>query len=144
MSNEQMRYYLNNPLLKAARVQMEFESWQIEELVKCAQDPIYFAENYCQINNGDKGLHKIELYGYQPKLINTVMENNRVIALQPRQTGKCCSYKTTISIKNKYDGRVYEMLIGDFYEWRRLRRLVEERFGATTIQNPKRHANNQP
>lgn len=91
-TEEGMKYYLNNPYLKAAGVQMQFEPWQIEELIKCSKSVVYFAENYCHIVSGDKGRHKIEMYPYQPKLLEMFEKERRVIALLPRQMGK-----TTVS-----------------------------------------------
>ena len=40
-------FYNNNPNLKAAGVQINFTPEQIQEYIKCSQDPVYFIENYC-------------------------------------------------------------------------------------------------
>ena len=80
--------YLNNPLLKAAGVSIPFTSEQVEELIKCSKDPIYFIRNYCKIISLDKGLIDFELFGYQENFIKSMHNNNRVISMQPRQMGK--------------------------------------------------------
>ena len=40
--------YLGNPLLKKANTPIEFTQDQIEEISKCKQDPVYFANNLCK------------------------------------------------------------------------------------------------
>ena len=41
--------YLGNSNLKAAGVKINFSEKQIEEYMKCAQDPLYFIKNYVKI-----------------------------------------------------------------------------------------------
>jgi hypothetical protein len=81
-------FYLNNPLLKASSVPINFTQEQIEEVIKCTKDPIYFIKNYCKIISLDKGLINFELYEYQEKFILDMHNNNRIISMQPRQMGK--------------------------------------------------------
>ena len=45
MSNKSNKY-LGNSNLKAAGVNVNFSPEQIEEYVKCSQDPMYFIRNY--------------------------------------------------------------------------------------------------
>lgn len=80
--------YLNNPLLKAAGVNIPYTQEQILEYAKCAKDPIYFIKNYCKIISLDRGLIDFELFPYQEKFIMSMHDNNRVISMQPRQMGK--------------------------------------------------------
>jgi len=80
--------YLNNPLLKAAGVSIPYTHEQVEELIKCSKDPIYFIKKYCKIISLDRGLIDFELFGYQEKFIRSMHDNNRVISMQPRQMGK--------------------------------------------------------
>jgi hypothetical protein len=81
-------FYLNNPNLKAKNVPIPYSHEQIEEYLKCKNDPIYFVKNYCKIVSLDHGLITFELYDYQKRFINAIHENNRVISMQPRQSGK--------------------------------------------------------
>lgn len=83
-----MKYYLSNPLLKAANVNVPFTEEQIQEYIKCKNDPIYFITNYVKIISLDHGLIPFKLYGYQENFIKTIHEENRVISMQPRQHGK--------------------------------------------------------
>ena len=41
--------YLGNPLLKKANTTHEFTEDQVLEIVKCMNDPVYFANNYVKI-----------------------------------------------------------------------------------------------
>ena len=80
--------YLGNSNLKAAGVNVNFSPEQIEEYIKCAQDPLYFIKNYVKIVSLDKGLVPFEPYDYQEEMIKTIHENRFVIGKLPRQTGK--------------------------------------------------------
>jgi hypothetical protein len=87
LSNKSNKY-LGNANLKAAGVQVNFSPEQIEEYVKCSQDPLYFIKNYVKIVSLDKGLVPFEPYEYQERMIRTIHENRFVIGKLPRQTGK--------------------------------------------------------
>ena len=80
--------YLGNPLLKKANVKQEFTQENIEEFIKCKDDPIYFARNYIKIVSLDEGLTQFEPYDFQEKLINNFHNNRFNICKMPRQTGK--------------------------------------------------------
>ena len=80
--------YLGNPNLKKANTAFEFTATQIEEFIKCKDDPVYFAKNYIQIVSLDSGLVPFEPYDFQEKLITRFHENRFNICMMPRQTGK--------------------------------------------------------
>ena len=95
--------YLGNPLLKKANTPIEFTKEQIEEYIKCKDDPVYFAQNYVQIVTLDHGLQPFKTYDFQEKLINNFHENRFNICKMPRQTGKsttCVSYLLHYAIFN--------------------------------------------
>ena len=83
--------YNSNINLKAANVQVEFTPEQIQEYIKCSQDPIYFIENYCYIVTLDHGLQPFKLYECQKNKINVIHNNRRVILMEGRQQGKTTS-----------------------------------------------------
>ena len=56
--------------------------------MRCAADPIYFAEKYIQIVHVDRGLIPIILYDYQKDIINKISNNRRVTVVTSRQAGK--------------------------------------------------------
>ena len=82
-----------NPLLKSAREQVALTKEHIEELRKCMNDPVYFAEKYIKIVNIDTGLQNIKLYPYQKRLLKGLHENRQSIILSCRQSGK-----TTVTV----------------------------------------------
>ena len=49
MSND---VYLGNPLLKKANTPIEFTQEQIEEYIKCKDDPVYFTELCSDCDSG--------------------------------------------------------------------------------------------
>ena len=80
--------YLGNPLLKKANVAQEFTAEQVEEFIKCKEDPIYFASNYIKIVSLDEGLTQFKPYDFQEKLIKRFHDHRFNICKMPRQTGK--------------------------------------------------------
>jgi len=80
--------YLGNINLKPSGVKVQYTQEQVEEYLKCSQDPIYFIKNYIQIVSLDEGLVNFELYKYQENMVNTIHNNRFVIAKLPRQSGK--------------------------------------------------------
>ena len=95
--------YLGNPLLKKANTQIQFSQEQIEEYLKCREDPVYFAQNYVKIVTLDHGLQPFKTYDFQEKLINNFHNHRFNICKMPRQTGKsttCVSYLLHYAIFN--------------------------------------------
>lgn len=82
------KQYLGNAQLKAAGVALQFTKDQIEEYVKCADDPIYFIESYCKIVTLDHGMQPFKLYECQKKKVKIIHENRKVILMEGRQQGK--------------------------------------------------------
>ena len=80
--------YLGNPNLKKANVKVEFTQENIEEFIKCKENPVYFAKNYIKIVSLDEGLVNFNLYPFQEKLINNFHNERFNICKMPRQTGK--------------------------------------------------------
>lgn len=83
-----IRNYKNNPNLKGVGVQFIFTKEQIEERIKCLQDPIYFVEKYMKIVHVDRGLVPFDLYAFQKNLMTSYINNRFTIAKLPRQVGK--------------------------------------------------------
>ena len=80
--------YRDNPLLKKVGVEHKFTKEQIEEYVKCAEDPAYFCINYIKIVNVDEGLIPFKMWDFQKEMINLFKDNRFVITKCPRQVGK--------------------------------------------------------
>ena len=80
--------YLGNPNLKKAGTPIQFTKKQINEWVKCKNDPLYFACNYIQIISLDEGLVPFSMYDFQKKILMDFHKSRFNIAKLPRQTGK--------------------------------------------------------
>jgi len=85
---EEYRSYLGNRNLKRHGVEIDWTEDMVREFVKCANDPIYFAENYVQIVHVDHGLIPINLYDYQKEIIQKTTNNRRTCVVTSRQAGK--------------------------------------------------------
>jgi hypothetical protein len=80
--------YRDNPLLKRVGVEHQYTKEQVEEYMKCAQDPVYFCMNYIKIVNVDEGLINFSMWDFQKEMINLFKDNRFVITKCPRQVGK--------------------------------------------------------
>ena len=88
-------FYLGNPNLKKVGTEIQFTKDQIQEYLKCKEDPVYFARNYIKIISLDEGIVPFKMWDFQEELIESFHENRFNIAKLPRQTGKsttCVSY----------------------------------------------------
>ena len=61
--------YLGNPNLKKANTPIEFTKENIQEFLRCKDDPVYFANNYIKIVSLDEGLFPFKQYPFHKKLI---------------------------------------------------------------------------
>ena len=86
MASDQI--YLGNPLLKKANVATEFTKKQVEEYIKCKDDPIYFVKNHVKIVSLDEGLVPFKMWDFQEDIITKFHNSRFNIAKLPRQTGK--------------------------------------------------------
>ena len=85
------------------------------EIIKCANDIDYFANTYYTIISLKDGKTVIKTYPRQTELIQTMVEENRLVVLASRQTGKCILYDSLITVRNKRTGEVENVKIGDFF-----------------------------
>ena len=85
MSRDQ---YLGNPNLKKGHTKSRFSKEQIQEVLKCLDDPKYFISTYLKIVTIDKGLVPFEMYPFQEKMVDTFHDNRFTICKLPRQSGK--------------------------------------------------------
>ena len=100
MSND---IYLGNPLLKKANTSHQFTKKQVEEYVRCKNDPVYFAKNYVKIVTLDHGLQPFKLYDFQERLVKNFHNHRFNICKMPRQTGKsttCVSFLLHYAVFN--------------------------------------------
>lgn len=69
----------------------EFET-RIKNIAHSKRDIVWWAENFFYIVTLDKGLSKIQLYQRQKELLECIANNNRIVTLASRQTGKTTTY----------------------------------------------------
>jgi hypothetical protein len=80
--------YLGNPKLRKAYTQVAMTQHEIDEYIKCVNDPVYFTKNYVKIVVLGKGIQPFALYPFQEEMIQTFQRERFVICKIPRQSGK--------------------------------------------------------
>lgn len=113
----EIKGYNGNDLLKRTGVQIQWTPEMVNEYTHCATDIKYFIENYIKIITLDDGKTKFILRDYQENIIDTFEQEQRVILMLPRQSGKCCSPDTSVRLRNKKTGEIIETTIGKFYDF---------------------------
>ena len=81
-------YYRGSKQVPVAGAQYQFTAAMVEEIKKCKNDIVYFAENFFFIVSTDRGKEKIKLYEAQKKVLRSFVENRNVIVCSSRQIGK--------------------------------------------------------
>lgn len=89
--NNSNQGYRNNPKLKPPGIEIQYTKEQLEEYVKCANDPVYFCSKYVKVKTLDKGIMPFQLYDYQEEFVKQIHKNRFVISKWPRQSGKSTS-----------------------------------------------------
>ena len=88
MAKKKSDRYLNNNENLPISVEIKYTTEDLEEMRKCKEDIIYFAENYFYIVNLDEGRQKIKLYEPQKAAILKIVNNRRTVICASRQVGK--------------------------------------------------------
>jgi hypothetical protein len=83
-----LKGYLGNKNIRPKGLIYPYQQWEIEEIIKCSLDIIYFAEKYVKIVSLDSGLHLVKLRDYQKEFLLACVKNRKVISMQARQNGK--------------------------------------------------------
>ncbi len=81
-------YYRGSKNVPVAGAQYEFTAAMVNELRKCKEDIIYFAENFFYIVATDRGKEKIKLYEAQKRILRSFVDKRNVIVCSSRQIGK--------------------------------------------------------
>ncbi len=87
---------MRNPNIRRPGETSEYSPVQIADLKRCMVDPAFFFEAYVKIKHPMRGLVPFKLHEYQKRLLDALMNHDSVVALYPRQTGKCLFRTTTI------------------------------------------------
>jgi len=99
--NKKMSFF-GNKAIKKSNTLMRLSQIHIDEMKRCSDDINYFMQNYVRILTPKKGVSFPELRQYQAdflKILET-KENETILSLQPRQSGK--SVVTGIWLLHKF------------------------------------------
>ena len=86
-----MAVQLQGNLVKKAHKKIKYSDKMLADLAKCSDPdtgPMYFMENFLQIQHPTKGAIKFEPFKFQKNLVKNYHENRFSINMLPRQTGK--------------------------------------------------------
>ena len=98
--------------IKKPDLLFEYTAEEIQEVTKCAQDIIYFANNYCSCMQGGKGYQPLTLRDYQEDMLRNYSKNRFNICLSARQSGKCC-FNVTLTARQSENN--FHKYIEDVY-----------------------------
>ena len=90
-------YMKNTKLLKPELVYKRTKE-EIDDYIKCKQDPVYFASK-CYLMSAEGGLMQCKLRDYQIDYLRHLQKNNFSIFLSCRQSGKSLNLSSNILIK---------------------------------------------
>lgn len=102
-------------LFKKPNQETEFTPEQLQELKKCASDPVHFIKNYIKVQHPKKGSIPFDLYPFQEKMVDAFQNKRFNINLLPRQSGKCVSENTSINTFRKPKTKFKKFLLKVFY-----------------------------
>lgn len=98
---------------KASGILFDYTQDEVDEMRRCAEDVIYFANKYCFVMT-DEGVRNIKLRDYQIDILRAYQANNKVVFVAPRQIGKCFLFHNLLIIKDK--NNVNQLIsLGEFY-----------------------------
>lgn len=117
--------YNGNNLIKPSGVSIPYTAENIQEWIKCKDDPIYFIENYIKIVTLDNGLQPMRLYDFQKEIVTSILTTNRMISACARQLGKCVNKDTKYTIRNKKTGAVQSLSASEFHELCKAKKPIE-------------------
>lgn len=116
LSDEQ--YYLNNQNLPKGSSTYTWTPEMVQEIEKCRNDIVYFAEHYFFIN-GINGKEIINLFKRQKDILETIQSNKKTLLITSRQYGKCVPDRCRLDIRYKPLGISFSISIGNFFRFKR-------------------------
>jgi hypothetical protein len=82
-----MPFYEGKQFLRRGNIVFEYTNEEVTELARCANDIVYFAENYAVVMT-DNGVQQVKLRDYQKDMLRDFQNNRFNIVLASRQMGK--------------------------------------------------------
>ena len=96
-------------------IQLEYTEEHRNEILKCAADLIYFAENYFYIENLDDGEIKIQLHDCQKRVLGKLIDSRFFVLLASRQIGKCLQANELCKIRHKKTKEIQEIPVKEIF-----------------------------
>ncbi|HEY5236516.1 MAG TPA: hypothetical protein VIJ14_10085 [Rhabdochlamydiaceae bacterium] len=118
--------YLGNVNLKKAGVKLNLTPEHEAEFKRCANDIVYFCENYMKIISVDHGLVPFVPWDFQKEMLQASQENRFNLVCTARQMGKCLAVNSLITVRNKLTGVIYECKIDEFHQWQLFRKYYKD------------------
>ena len=117
--------YNGNKLLRHAGVAIAFTPEQVQEWIRCRDDPIYFVSKYVKIVTLDHGLQPMNPYEFQKEIITKALSVKKLLVKTARQNGKCVEKNTKYKVRNKITGEELELTAEEFHERIKRQNLLE-------------------
>ena len=113
--------FLGHENLRGVKEQYEVTKEQQQEFMRCAFDPIYFAEHYVYIKSNKKGMHLVKLFDYQKKALKIFSseeydDRENAIVLMPRQMGKCLRDTSKLAVRDVLSGEIMQVSISELFD----------------------------
>jgi len=105
----------NNTKLRKPRINFSYTKHEMDELRKCAADPLYFAGKYCKMFTED-GYKEVKLRDYQLGLIEGINSHRNNIVLASRQCGKTTTTSIYILWYIIFNKEKNVLILGDIAE----------------------------
>lgn len=83
-------FFTNDVTLRKPNLLYEYTQEEMEEIRRCAADPIYFGEKYAQVLTDD-GIIRIKFRDYQLEIMEGFINHKLCVLLSSRQIGKTIS-----------------------------------------------------
>lgn len=99
-------------LIKKPHKKTEYTEEQLNELVRCQDDPFYFIEKFVKVQHPKLGSLPLILYPFQVDLIDAFHNYDKVVGLTARQMGKRLWNETPILTPNGFT-TMGELKVGD-------------------------------
>ncbi len=80
--------YKGNKNLRPRDFSIGYTEEQVNEYLRCEEDPIYFMKNYIKIVKLGVGQVLFDMYPFQEKMVHSLLNNRNSLFKLPRQSGK--------------------------------------------------------
>lgn len=99
--------YNGNRNLKATGQKIEWTREQLQEFIKCMNDPVYFCK-YIKIISVDDGIIDFEPYEFQKDIIKGYQNSRLNVIVAARQLGKCVEGGVSVLTRTVNSNTIYE------------------------------------